>query len=462
MKEKLKKKKNHYNKNQNGNIEGYGFMLKKQITQRSTSAPTAEISNPTNDSTMPNPDLAAWTRTDRLVKAWITATISEEALGTVVGLTTSLDVWKALSNAYSQDSQAREFELLLKLQEKKKDSITLTDFIRNFKLTCDQLNAIGKSVPDQKKVFWLLNGLGPRYESFSTAMLKPPVPSYNDLIPLLHSHELRNRSLLADQVNPAMAFVGQRSNSNNKGSQSSFNSRGRGFHQAGSRPPSTPRNFQQHAPSKNSNHSSTPTSSGSIPQCQICKKKGHHALKCWHRFDHSYQDDQVPQALAALHINSPTAGEWLPDTGATAHITDDPGILSDLKPYVGSDSVMVGNGHQLPITHTGNAHIFPTDSSLSLNNVLVVPDIKKNLLSVSQLTCDYPCYFLFDNHGFVIKDLRTHQVLASGSKEDGLYVLQHAPVKVFFSNRFRVVDSDTWHGRLGHPQPRNFTVSYSQ
>ena len=33
MKEKLKKKKNHYNKNQNGNIEGYGFMLKKQITQ---------------------------------------------------------------------------------------------------------------------------------------------------------------------------------------------------------------------------------------------------------------------------------------------------------------------------------------------------------------------------------------------------------------------------------------------
>ena len=58
----------------------------------STSAPTAEISNPTNDGTMPNPDLATWTHTDRLVKEWITTTISEEALGTVVGLTTSLDV----------------------------------------------------------------------------------------------------------------------------------------------------------------------------------------------------------------------------------------------------------------------------------------------------------------------------------------------------------------------------------
>ena len=86
----------------------------------STLAPKAEISNPTNEGTMPNPNLAAWTRIDCLVKAWITTTISEEALGIVVGLTTSLDVWKAFSNAYSQDSKVREFELLLKLQEKKR------------------------------------------------------------------------------------------------------------------------------------------------------------------------------------------------------------------------------------------------------------------------------------------------------------------------------------------------------
>ena len=50
--------------------------------------------------------------------------------------------------------------------------------------------------------------------------------------------------------------------------------------------------------------------------------------------------------------------------------------------------------------------------------------------------------------------VRTHKVLASGSKEAGLYILRHAPVQVFFSNRFQVVDSTIWHGRLGHPQPR--------
>ncbi|KAF9624596.1 hypothetical protein IFM89_012018 [Coptis chinensis] len=99
-----------------------------------------------------NPDLVAWICAIRLVKAWIIATISEEALGTVVCLTTSCNVWKALSSAYLQNSQAREFELLVKLQEKKTDSTSLNDYIKEFKSTCDRFNAIGKPVPNQNKV----------------------------------------------------------------------------------------------------------------------------------------------------------------------------------------------------------------------------------------------------------------------------------------------------------------------
>lgn len=177
-------------------------------------------------------DMAAWTRTDRLIKAWITANLSDEALGTVVGLTTSFEVWTSLANTYAQNSEAREYELLLKLQEKKKDTTSLNDFIKEFKATCDSLNVIGKPVQDKKKVFTLLSGLGQRYESFTTAMLKPPVPSYNDLLPLLYSHELRNKSVLSEQPNSSMAFVGQRSNQryhNKRGNNSGFSSRGRGW-----------------------------------------------------------------------------------------------------------------------------------------------------------------------------------------------------------------------------------------
>lgn len=85
--------------------------------------------------------------------------------------------------------------------------------------------------------------------------------------------------------------------------------------------------------------------------------------------------------------------------------------------------------------------------------MLVVPNIKNNLVSISQLTCDYSCYVTFNDHGFLIKDQATHQVMLLGTKKAGLYVLENAAVKALFSNRFHVVDADTWHGRLGHHQP---------
>jgi hypothetical protein len=69
---------------------------------------------------------------------------------------------------------------------------------------------------------------------------------------------------------------------------------------------------------------------------------------------------------------------------------------------------MVGNGEQLPITHIGNAHLFPKESQLTLHNVICVLVIKKNLLFISQLTCDYPCYVLFNESGFLVKDQKTH------------------------------------------------------
>ncbi|KAK2965713.1 hypothetical protein RJ640_022240 [Escallonia rubra] len=124
--------------------------------------PDSEVNSSDGNQRVPNPDFTSWVCTDRLVKAWITGTLSEEALGVVVGLRTSTDVWKALGDAFSQNSQAREFKLLAQLQVKKGNA-SLSDHLRNFKKTCDQWNAIGKPVTDQNKVFWLLSGLGPKF-----------------------------------------------------------------------------------------------------------------------------------------------------------------------------------------------------------------------------------------------------------------------------------------------------------
>lgn len=72
--------------------------------------------------TKSNPDYIAWRQSDRLLRGWITGTLSEEVLGLVVGFDTSADVWRALLDSFAQESQEREFYLLQSLQLHSKDN----------------------------------------------------------------------------------------------------------------------------------------------------------------------------------------------------------------------------------------------------------------------------------------------------------------------------------------------------
>ena len=97
---------------------------------------------------------------------------------------------------------------------------------------------------------------------------------------------------------------------------------------------------------------------------------------------------------------------------------------------------MVGNGHTLPITHIGKTTLATGSSSIHLKGVLLVPDIKKDLLSISKRTTDYPLVFEFDGHGFVIKDRTPNKTVAKGSKRGGLYAFDRGPTALF-SHRFK-------------------------
>jgi hypothetical protein len=51
-------------------------------------------------------------------------------------------------------------------------------------------------------------------------------------------------------------------------------------------------------------------------------------------------------------------------------------------------SIVVGNGSILPVNVTGSTEVSP---SLRFNNVLVSPEITKNLIFVRQFTIDNNC-----------------------------------------------------------------------
>lgn len=143
---------------------------------------------------------------DRLLRGWIIGTLTEETLGLVIGLESSQIVWEALESAYAQNSQEREFTLRQQLTyHRKEPGQPLSEYLRSFKGICDSLAAIGQPLPDKSKVYSLLANLGPKYESFTTTMLKPPMPSYFEVVSLLQGFE--QRSLWSETSHsPSYAF----------------------------------------------------------------------------------------------------------------------------------------------------------------------------------------------------------------------------------------------------------------
>ena len=217
-----------------------------------------------------------------------------------------------------------------------------------------------------------------------------------------------------------------------------YSTRGRGFH-------------QQVSQTCNPSQGDTSTR----PTSQICGRFGHNTLKCYRRFDISYQSEELPSAMAALHVtNDPSSiqqsyhgTEWYPNTAATAHITNSQQNLQTAQSYHGHDSVMVADDIFLPITHIGSVPLQTNSGSsgiISLKDVLVCPNIAKSLLSVSKLTVDYPCEFTFDCDGVYVKDKLTKQILTQGSKLKDLYVLDNSMFSAFYTARQTAASADVW------------------
>lgn len=110
--------------------------------------------------------------------------------------------------------------------------------------------------------------------------------------------------------------------------------------------------------------------------------------------DHAFQGRHPPRRLAAMVAahQPPSDVSWFSDTSVTHHITSDLDNLSIHRPYRGSDSVQVGNGQGLSISHVGSATLHIPTFTFRLHNVLID--------DFSRYCWIYP--LLFKSHVFTI------------------------------------------------------------
>ena len=119
---------------------------------------------------------------------------------------------------------------------------------------------------------------------------------------------------------------------------------------------------------------------------------------------------------------------WYLDSGATHHLTNDINNMHVSEVFTGISKLLVGNGAGLSITHVGSAalksHNFNNASlTLKLNDILLAPQITKNLISISKLTKDNDVVIEFTNNICFVKDNVRNLIIPQGKAEKGLYKL---------------------------------------
>jgi hypothetical protein len=112
-------------------------------------------------------------------------------------------------------------------------------------------------------------------------------------------------------------------------------------------------------------------------------------------------------------------------------MTNDDGNLSCCTPLSRPHFVTIGNGDAVPISSSGLALLQSSSGhSFKLNNVLLVPHLIRNMLSIRKFTRDNRCSIEFDAFGFSVKDLKTHREILHCNSDGNLYTFPGTPLRL--------------------------------
>ncbi|KAJ0947166.1 putative RNA-directed DNA polymerase [Helianthus annuus] len=155
--------------------------------------------------------------------------------------------------------------------------------------------------------------------------------------------------------------------------------------------------------------------------------------------------------MASNSSNSST--NWIIDTGASDHMCHDELLFTNLQTLSKPFLIGLPNGQNITINKIRIVHL---TQDIVLQHVLIVPQFKHNLLSVSRICHDTHGILYFTDQSCMLQAPSLKRPLVLGNLTRGLYILL-ASNRLLFDYAFfttshcnSVVTSTVWHQRLGH------------
>ena len=325
----------------------------------------------------------AWNHVDFLCRNYILNGLDNTLYNVYCAFNTARELWESLDKKYkTEDAGLKKFVVGKFLDYKILDSKTVISQVQDLQVILHDIHAEGVSLNESSQVAAIIEKLPPLWKEFKNYLKhKRNEMRLEDLIVRLKIEEDNH----ASEKKAGKAIMESKANIVEQGQTSHNNKK---MKHNGNGPKQGPtKKFQG--------------------KCFVCNKQGHRAKDYHSRKDQGNPKKKRPQAnvtevdgflgdvsdmnlsaiVSEVNFIGSNTKEWWVDTRATRHVCSDKKMFSSYHSIDNGEQLFMGNSFSSKVEGQGKVVLKMTSGKeLTLNDVLHVPEIRKNLVFGSLLS----------------------------------------------------------------------------
>ncbi|CAB4298917.1 unnamed protein product [Prunus armeniaca] len=205
------------------------------------------------------------------------------------------------------------------------------------------------------------------------------------------------------------------------------------------------------------------------PKCHGCGKPGHMIRDCYghknvQRVNYANQEEDcgtlfyVCNAATDVKVNH----SWYIDSGCSNHMTGDEGLLVNIQRNL-SSKVKMGTGEVVPVAGKGILVIKTKLGKKHIHEVMLVPGLEENLLSVGQMM-EHGYHLVFGGNEVSVYDNQSLEnlIVKVQMTNNRCFPLTMMPASELVLKASVTHCLQTWHKRLGHLNERSIKLLENQ
>lgn len=389
---------------------------------------------------------AQWKKKDANAQKLIVTTPDKKPLLHVLDCKTAHEMWVKICNIYKRDFEQQRCSLLQTFYSATYDRKTdITSYISKLRNLAFRLNALDTKIDEKMLIAKILATLPEEFRHFASAWdsAEQKEKTIENLTARLIAEETRNNSKELEEKAVAFKTTDKKCFKCNKTGHLARSCK----KELKTIEKGQIRCFKCNKTGHIARACTEKQASGD-QRCSICKKTNHTDKNCFFRNKTDKNTDESKVAFLTAEMTA--ADTWIVDSGSTSNMTNNKKYIQEMK-QINSVIGVAKSAESMVAKGSGSIDF----DKCRLEDVMYVPELNANLLSVNAITKNEG-EVLFAKNEVIIS--HKNKIILKGEKlSNGLFQVKlKAEIKQdSYLTKDIKTDAETWHRRLGHMSYEN-------